>query len=313
MAGFRTHVTTSAILGVGYAGAAYAFYDVPLDTSLVAGAMCGFSGMLPDLDSDFGVPLRETMAFVAAIVPMLLVGHFQQLHLTHDAMILAAVSLYLCVRFGITNMIRKYTVHRGMFHSIPACLIFTGLAFLACGTANLDVRCYKAGGVAAGFMSHLVLDEIYAIEWKGGRWRFKKSFGTAIKFWGDDAWANFSTYAKLAIVAMMILAQPSVFEQLEARHPQFAQEYQQLQERFHNSVGPLPSRAQNAFDAARNAASQYVGAPGQLSAPSASANAALPITPQQQPGTAIPYWHLPGQPTNGSIDTAQRPVAPYSQ
>ena len=45
-------------------------------------------------------------------------------------MVLAAVSLYLFVRFGITNMIRKYTVHRGMFHSIPAGLIFAGLAFL---------------------------------------------------------------------------------------------------------------------------------------------------------------------------------------
>ena len=79
MAGFRMHVTTSAVLGCGYAGVGHAVYGVPLDTSLVAGAMCGFSGMLPDLDSDYGVPLRETMAFTAAIVPMLLVGHFQSL------------------------------------------------------------------------------------------------------------------------------------------------------------------------------------------------------------------------------------------
>ena len=73
------------------------------------------------------------------------------------------------------------------------------------GAAPLEIRCYKAGGVLAGFMSHLLLDEIYAVEWKGGRWRFKKSFGTALKIWGDDAWANFSTYAILIIVAMMIL------------------------------------------------------------------------------------------------------------
>ena len=197
MAGFRMHVTTSAVLGCGYAGVGHAAYGVPLDTAIVAGAMCGFSGMLPDLDSDYGVPLRETMAFTAAIVPMLLVGRFQSLELTHDAMVLVAVSLYLFVRFGITNIIRKYTVHRGMFHSIPAGLIFAGLAFIVTGAAPLEIRCYKAGGVLAGFMSHLVLDEIYAVEWKGGHWRFKKSFGTALKFWGDDGWANFSTYAKL--------------------------------------------------------------------------------------------------------------------
>jgi hypothetical protein len=308
MAGFRMHVSTSAVLGVGYAGAGHVLYGVPLDTSLVAGAMCGFSGMLPDIDSDYGVPLRETMAFTAAILPMLLVGHFQQFHLSHDAMILAAVSMYLFVRFGITNMIRKYTVHRGMFHSVPACLIFTGLAFLACGTADLPIRCYKAGGVAAGFMSHLTLDEIYAIEWKVGRWRFKKSFGTAIKFWGDDAWANFSTYAKLAIVAMMILAQPSVFEQLEARHPQFAQGYQQFQQRFENSVAPLPTQAQSAFDSARNAASQFVNSQGQPIAPSTSPS-------QQPPGTALPYFTAPWPPPagNNGYDTAQRPSPQYAQ
>jgi hypothetical protein len=307
MAGFRMHVSTSAVLGVGYAGVGHVVYGVPLDTSLVAGAMCGFSGMLPDLDSDYGVPLRETMAFTAAVLPMLLVGHFQQLHLSHDAMILAAVSLYLFVRFGITNMIRKYTVHRGMFHSVPALLIFAGLAFLACGTADFPIRCYKAGGVAAGFMSHLVLDEIYAVEWKGGRWRLKKSFGTAIKFWGDDPWANFSTYAKLVIVAMLILAQPSVFEQLEARNPQFAQQYQQLQQRFENSIGPLPGKAGNAFVEARTAASQFIGTPFQPQAGNG-------VPPQQPPDATPPYFYTPNQaPPTNSFDTAQRPAPPIAQ
>jgi hypothetical protein len=317
MAGFRMHITTSAVFGVGYAGAGHIIYDVPLDTSLVAGAMCGFSGMLPDIDSDFGVPLRETMAFTAAIAPMLLVGHFQQLHLTHDAMVLAAISMYLFVRFGITNMIRKYTVHRGMFHSIPACLIFTGMAFLVCGTANLDDRFYKAGGVAAGFMSHLLLDEVYSIEWKGGRWRLKKSFGTAVKLWGDDAWANFSTYAKLAIVAMMILAEPSVFERLEERHPQFAHDYQQIRERFHNSIAPLPSHAHNAFDAARTAAGQLANSLGPFPAPSGGAPFPSPMAPSASPppGTAVPFYGTSGapEPMGGNFDTAQRPNAPYSQ
>jgi hypothetical protein len=305
MAGFRTHVTTSTVLGIGYAGVGHVMYGVPLDTSLVAGAMCGFSGMLPDLDSDYGVPLRETMAFTAAVVPMLLVGHFQRFHLSHDAMVLAAVTLYLFVRFGVTKMIRRYTVHRGMFHSIPAMFIFAGLAFLACGTAELPIRCYKAGGVAAGFMSHLVLDEIYAIEWKGGRWRFKKSFGTAIKFWSDDPWSNFSTYAKVVIVGMLILAQPSVFEQLEARNPQFAERYQQFQQRFENTIAPLPGKAQNAIADFGTAAEQVADTFEQPPVPNGQ-----PSPPG--PGEALPYYFQPSQPqaTNGEYDTARRPARP---
>jgi hypothetical protein len=298
MAGFRMHVTTSAALGCGYAGVGHFAYGVPLDTSIVAGAMCGLSGMLPDIDSDYGVPLRESMAFTAAIIPMLLVGHFQSLLLSHDAMVLAAVSMYLFVRFGVTNIIRKYTVHRGMFHSIPACLIFAGLAFLICATApTLGIRCYKAGGVVAGFMSHLILDEIYAIEWKGGRWRFKKSFGTAIKLWGDDGWSNFTTYAKLAIVVMFILGEPTVIQQLETRHPEFANQVDRVRNRI-NDFNSSPA-AQNAMDAARNAF-----------APLNDGN-------QQPPPTNVapvdPFQLSPSPPYRDEIGTAQRPPGYYPQ
>jgi hypothetical protein len=299
MAGFRMHVTTSAVLGCGYAGVGHLAYGVPLDTSIVAGAMCGFSGMLPDIDSDYGVPLRETMAFTAAILPMLLVGHFQTLLLSHDEMALAAVTVYLFVRFGVTNIIRKYTVHRGMFHSIPACLIFAGLAFLVCATSpTLEIRCYKAGGVVAGFMSHLILDEIYAIEWKGGRWRFKKSFGTAIKFWGDDGWSNFTTYAKLAVVIMFILGEPTVIQQIEARHPQFANRVNNLRSGMNElNAG---ATAQNAFDAARSTFSPLVNS-AQPTTPAAT----TPVDPFQLSAPAPPY-------TN-EVDTAQRPPVYFPQ
>lgn len=318
MAGFRMHVTTSTVLGCGYAGIGHAAYGVPLDSAVVGGAMCGFAGMLPDLDSDYGVPLRETMAFTAAIVPMLLVGRFQSLALSHDEMVLAAVSLYLVVRFGITNMIRKYTVHRGMFHSIPAALIFTGLAFLLTGAAPLEIRCFKAGGVLAGFMSHLILDEIYAVEWQGGQWRFKKSFGTALKFWSDDGWANFSTYAKLVIVGMLVLSEPTVLARIETNHPGFAQQYQQFQNQI-GSINQFPA-AQNALEAARNAAAPLANFnAGQPSNQAVVPTAYPPYPPNPHPGTAPPpsYGPLPSgwpQPAAGeNYGTAQRAPNAFSQ
>src|SRR5262245_48014438 len=79
MAGFRMHVGTSSVLGVGYAGVLYSMYCVPASTATVAGALCGFGGMLPDLDSDYGVPLREAMSFAAAAVPVFLVNRFESL------------------------------------------------------------------------------------------------------------------------------------------------------------------------------------------------------------------------------------------
>jgi membrane-bound metal-dependent hydrolase YbcI (DUF457 family) len=270
MAGFKTHVTVSGMLGCGYAGAG-TLYGMPLDTALVGGALCGFSGMLPDLDSDYGVPLRETMCFASATIPMLLLDRFASFGLRHDQMVLLAVSLYLFMRFGMTKMIRKYTVHRGMFHSIPAGLIFAGLAFLVCGSADVNMRYFKAGGVLAGFMSHLILDEIYSVEWKGGRWRLKKSSGTAFKLFGDDAWANFSTYAKLVVVAALIVGEPSVMRQIEARHPGFSQRYDQLRDRYRDWSGQL--QVPEAVDAARAQAAstlqQFAPQPAEAPPPAA--------------------------------------------
>jgi membrane-bound metal-dependent hydrolase YbcI (DUF457 family) len=211
MADFKTHITTSSVLGAGYA-ALGAYYGLPIEAALVAGGLCGIGGMLPDIDSDSGVPVRETMGFAAAVTPMLLVDRFQHLGFNYEQMVLAGGTSYLLVRFGIARLLMRYTVHRGMFHSIPALLIFTGLAFLICGFGNLHLRYFKAGGVFLGVFSHLVLDEIYAVEWQNGRWRFKSSFGTALKLWGDSAWSNFSTYAKLAIVAVLILSEPMIMD-----------------------------------------------------------------------------------------------------
>ncbi len=209
MAGFKTHITTSSLLGVGYTGVGLTL-GIPLDSALIAGGLCGIGGMLPDIDSDSGIPFRESTGFAAAIVPMLLLERFQSLGFNHEHLVLATAGLYLFVRFGVARMLAKYTVHRGMFHSLPAVAIFTGVAFLLCGTSGLQLRYFKAGGVLLGVMSHLILDEIYAIDWKQGR--LKKSFGTALKLWGSNWWGNISAYGKLAIVVLMILGEPSVMQ-----------------------------------------------------------------------------------------------------
>ena len=85
---------------------------------MLAGGLCAVSGMLPDLDSDSGVPLRETSMFVAAIVPILMIERFKDLGFSHEAMALAAMLLYLGIRFVAIEFFKRYTVHRGMWHSI---------------------------------------------------------------------------------------------------------------------------------------------------------------------------------------------------
>lgn len=239
MADFKTHVTFSSAIGAGYAVIGTGL-DFDLSTSLVAGGLCGVAGMLPDVDSDSGVPRREALGFAAAIVPMLLIDRFRQFELTHDQMVLVAATLYFGIRFTLADLIGRWSVHRGMWHSIPAVLIFAGLAFLISGPAegSVFVRYFKAIAVGLGSLSHLILDEVYSVDTRGIVPKFKKSFGTAIKFWGKNPTANFSTYGKLAIVIVAILMEPAVIERLELRNPEFANKVRNAKERLAQIPSP---------------------------------------------------------------------------
>jgi len=211
MAGFKTHITFSSILGAGYGTAAYFLYDVPIPSCILAGGLCGVSGMLPDLDSGPGRPLHESMAFAAAVIPVMLIHHLQQMGLSHEMIIIIGAALYLLIRFGGAWLLQRFTVHRGMFHSIPAAAIFGEIGYLlASGDTNL--RLYKAGAVVLGYMSHLFLDEIWSIEWAHGL-HFKSSFGTALKIFGHGWWTNFSAYAKLSVLTLVLFLQPAWMQQ----------------------------------------------------------------------------------------------------
>ena len=208
MPGFKVHITASTILGVGYGATALTVFEVPAPTCLLATGLCSVSGMLPDLDSGPGIPLRESLCFSAAFVPMLLFDRARERHCTHESMVLAGALLYLLIRFGLGHFLRHHSIHRGIYHSIPVCMIFAGLAFLLCNTGDLPVRYYKAGAVVIGFMSHLILDEIWSVERKGLNWHLKKSFGTAVKFWAPCWWSTTIAYVGLAAVTSLVLSDP---------------------------------------------------------------------------------------------------------
>ena len=208
MAGFKTHITVSSVLGVGYGGAAYMLYDVPWPACALAAGLCGVSGMLPDLDSDSGTPLRESVAFAASVVPMMLLHRFQQMGMSHESIILSAAAIYLSIRFGVTWLLKRYTVHRGMFHSLPAAAIFGEIAFLLSSGEDTRIRIYKAGAVVLGYLCHLMLDELWSIEWYHGRLRLKGSFGTALKLFGHSRWANVSAFGKLILLTGLVFMEP---------------------------------------------------------------------------------------------------------
>jgi hypothetical protein len=201
------------VLGVGY-GAAGVAMDYPLETCILSGGLCGVAGMLPDLDSKSGVPVREIVALAAAVTPMMMIDRFQHMNMAAESIVLAGALIYIVIRFGVGEIFKLYTVHRGMWHSIPAAVTCGLLAMFICSCEDYRLRMFKAVAVFLGFMSHLVLDELWSIELRGGRIRLKSSFGTAIKFWGRSLWGNVSTYAKLVAMIAITMGDPLLMQQL---------------------------------------------------------------------------------------------------
>jgi membrane-bound metal-dependent hydrolase YbcI (DUF457 family) len=123
---------------------------------------------------------------------------------------LLAVILYVGIRYGGQSVLNRTAVHRGMFHSIPAMLITAEIAFLAFRSSSLGVKLLMAGGAAIGFFSHLVLDEIYAVEWSGVHVRLNKFAGSAVKFVGNRFLPNVITYSLLMVLTYAALVQARI-------------------------------------------------------------------------------------------------------
>ena len=216
MAAFREHVIFSSVLGVGYgAGASLALGFTPVQGCLAA-VLTAVAGMLPDLDLDHGRPAQELFGLLAGVAPLLLVGRvLQWLHLPADRemVMLGMVVLYVVIRYGLSKVIPHFSVHRGMFHSVPAMLIAAEMAYLSYPSDSSRVKLLVGAGVALGFFSHLLLDEIYSVEISGVKVGLKKSSGTAIKMFGEAFLPNVLTFALAATLSYATLQEAGLIRE----------------------------------------------------------------------------------------------------
>ena len=207
MAGFRMHISTSALCGAAYGSVAVKLLGHPPETAILAAGLTAIGGMLPDLDSDSGTPIREMFGLAAAVVPLLLIKRLEAMGLSHEGILSAIVVIYLVIRYGLSALFKRLTIHRGMFHSIPCMLIFGLLTYLAYDSPLHSTRILLGLGVMIGFLSHLVLDEIYSVDFNGLRIKFKSSAGSAVKFFSPSFFATTLCYGILGALLFLTYAE----------------------------------------------------------------------------------------------------------
>jgi membrane-bound metal-dependent hydrolase YbcI (DUF457 family) len=216
MADFTSHITGSTIVGAFYGYWGVTSQNMSFESGLLAGGLCAVAGMMPDLDSENGVPLREISMFVATIAPMLMIDRFRDWEMSQESMAVGAIVVYIAIRFVVVEIFSRFTVHRGMWHSLPAAASVGLIAYLLMPSPSEAVRIYKSAAVVLGFITHLVMDEMWAIDVYRG-FRLKKSFGTALKFFGTNPMANAVVYGTLFLLLYLAWNDHSVVERLRHR------------------------------------------------------------------------------------------------
>lgn len=181
MADFRTHLTAAmgggALLAMaGWQGALW----TPGEALTVAG-LTTFGGVLPDIDADQSHAVRlvfNTLALLVGVTGGLLMHD----RLEPGKLLMVCGGLYTGVRYGLSSIFKRLTVHRGIWHSLLA----GGLCALATSAVSyrflaLEPRLAWSQGVAVmvGFCIHLLLDELFSVDLTGAR--LKRSFGSAFK------------------------------------------------------------------------------------------------------------------------------------
>jgi membrane-bound metal-dependent hydrolase YbcI (DUF457 family) len=207
-------------------------WDLGWGTVCLGAGLTALGGMLPDLDSKSGVPLREMSGLAAVATPFLLLHRLQASGFSLDEKLVILGGIFVFIKYAAGAVINFFTVHRGMFHSVPGMLIAGLSVFLLYHNPKMDVRFYMAGGVMLGFLSHLVLDEMCSVDFSGARVRLSKSAGSALKFHSSGWLPTLTTYLVLAGLVYMA--------SLELQHN--GTSWQLLERRFWETLAGNPSR-----------------------------------------------------------------------
>ena len=198
MASYRGHLAFAAALGAAYGGVAAWQFQLDWGPVLLGAGLTTVSGLLPDLDSDSSVPVRELFGLAAALTPFLLFRRLATLDFSMEEVLVILAVVYLLIRYPLAIVFKKMTVHRGMFHSLPAMLIAGLSVFLVYHSPDVGLRLYLACGTMLGFLSHLVLDEFCAVDLLGSAVHPSKSVGSPLKFIGSSWGPTLLAYAILA-------------------------------------------------------------------------------------------------------------------
>ncbi len=207
MANFATHIGAGTVVSGALAVFTLAA-DVVAPENLVAVTMAGVLGsVLPDIDLRDSRPSRLMFAGLAVFFSFAVLFNVAAKYSIAEMLIVWLGTLVL-VRYGLHAIFHRLSIHRGIWHSLLAGVfssVATAVVYYHVLGRHEGVAWLAAGFMMAGFLTHLILDEMYSVDVMDTR--IKASFGTALKLVDTRNWT--ATTAMAAATALALYVAPS--------------------------------------------------------------------------------------------------------
>jgi hypothetical protein len=204
MANFNTHFVVAAAASAVLSGTMLSMEVIAPTEAIMAFALGTFGGLMPDIDSDHSKSIGIGFTVVSLLLTILSIFVKSSTYSIVEMLMMAGV-IFGVVRFGLIDLFRKISKHRGMFHSIPVALIWgviTAIVMHLFFGLNALVSWVYGVMITWGYLVHLVLDEVYSVDLNNRR--MKRSFGTAFKLFKlktqTDKIQNLLIYLSLGIL-----------------------------------------------------------------------------------------------------------------
>lgn len=201
MANYATHIAVGTVASGALATLTLAA-NVIDHSSLIAVTLAGVAGsVLPDIDLKDSRASRILFSGIAIFASFCVLFIGATRYSIAELWILWLGAL-IFVRYGVHNVFHYFAIHRGVWHSILAGVFWgfvTAILYRYMLGFHEGVAWLGAGFMLAGYIVHLVLDEMFSVDFMGNR--LKNSFGTALKI-VDKRYPAQST--ALAVATLMI-------------------------------------------------------------------------------------------------------------
>jgi len=211
MANYAMHIGVGTVVSGALATLTLAA-DVVGPESLIAVTLAGVIGsVLPDIDlkdSRASVIFFSAIAVFASFCVLFLAA----IHFSIAELWLLWLGSLVFVRYGLHALFHHTSVHRGIWHSLLAavfCSALTAIFFQHALHKHEGVAWLGAGFMFVGYITHLVLDEIYSVDFMGRR--IKASFGTALKLVDGRRPMHTAAMALATLGVLLVTPSPAAF------------------------------------------------------------------------------------------------------